>query len=84
MGDALRFSEALTLTGWRGEIATKIVTRGGDYLLAVKDNGPGIAPEFHDRVWGIFQTLEARDDIEGTGIGLAICRGIVETPSSVL
>jgi signal transduction histidine kinase len=47
--------------------------------LIVRDNGPGIAPEFHGRIWGIFQTLEARDKVEGTGIGLAVVKKIVES-----
>jgi PAS domain S-box-containing protein len=45
----------------------------------VSDNGPGIEPQFHDRIWGLFQTLEARDKVEGTGIGLAVVRKIVES-----
>ncbi|HSJ23272.1 MAG TPA: PAS domain-containing protein [Longimicrobiales bacterium] len=54
--------------------------RTGDmYRFSISDNGPGIAPEFHDRVWGIFQTLEARDKVEGTGVGLSVVRKIVET-----
>lgn len=52
----------------------------GEYHeFAVTDNGPGIAPEFHDRIWGIFQTLESRDKVEGTGIGLSVVRKIVES-----
>lgn len=47
--------------------------------FSVSDNGPGIPPEFHDRIWGIFQTLEARDDVEGTGIGLAVVKKLVES-----
>jgi PAS domain S-box-containing protein len=47
--------------------------------FSVSDNGQGIAPEFHERIWGIFQTLEARDDLEGTGIGLAVVRKLVES-----
>jgi signal transduction histidine kinase len=47
--------------------------------FTVADNGPGIAPEFHERIWGIFQTLEARDKVEGTGIGLAIVKKVVES-----
>jgi signal transduction histidine kinase len=47
--------------------------------LVVSDNGPGIAPEYHERVWGIFQTLHARDKVEGTGIGLSVVRKIVES-----
>jgi GAF domain-containing protein len=51
----------------------------GDYFeFAVADNGPGIAPRFHQRIWGIFQTLEPRDTVEGTGIGLSIVKKIVE------
>jgi len=46
--------------------------------FTVTDNGPGIAPEFHGRVWGIFQTLAARDKVEGTGIGLALVKKLVE------
>ncbi len=45
----------------------------------VIDNGPGVAPEFRDRIWVIFQTLHARDQVESTGIGLAIVKKIVET-----
>ncbi len=48
------------------------------FAFHVTDNGPGIAPEFHERIWGIFQTLEARDKVEGTGIGLALVKKIVE------
>jgi signal transduction histidine kinase len=52
--------------------------RGDAWALYVRDNGAGIAPEFHERIWGLFQTLEARDKIESTGIGLAVVRKIVE------
>ncbi|WP_437689840.1 GAF domain-containing protein [Sorangium sp. So ce176] len=47
--------------------------------FSVSDNGPGIAPAFHEKVWGMFQTLQARDKVESTGIGLAIVRKIVES-----
>ena len=49
------------------------------YEFSVRDNGGGIAPEFHERIWGLFQTLEARDKVEGTGIGLAVVKKIVES-----
>ncbi|NVJ19661.1 GAF domain-containing protein [Myxococcus sp. AM011] len=52
---------------------------GAFHDFTVKDNGPGIDPQFHDRIWGIFQTLEARDKVEGTGIGLSVVKKIVET-----
>ncbi|HLL82954.1 MAG TPA: PAS domain-containing protein, partial [Longimicrobium sp.] len=47
--------------------------------FAVSDNGPGIAPEYHERIFGIFQMLEARDKVEGTGIGLSIVKKLVES-----
>lgn len=49
------------------------------YEFFVRDNGVGIAPEYHDRIWGLFQTLERRDKIESTGIGLSVVRKIVES-----
>jgi two-component system sensor kinase FixL len=46
--------------------------------FAVRDNGQGIAPQYHERIFGIFQTLEARDKVEGAGIGLSVVKKIVE------
>ncbi len=46
--------------------------------FSVTDNGQGIAPQYHERIFGIFQTLEARDKVEGTGIGLSVVQKIVE------
>ncbi|WP_437307333.1 GAF domain-containing protein [Sorangium sp. So ce388] len=53
--------------------------QGERYEFSVSDNGPGIAPAFQEKVWGMFQTLQARDKVESTGIGLAIVRKIVES-----
>lgn len=50
-----------------------------DYVeLIVADDGPGIAPEYHDRIFEVFQTLRPRDECEGSGIGLAIVKKIAE------
>ncbi|WP_406143576.1 ATP-binding protein [Streptomyces sp. NBC_01012] len=59
-------------------ITVGCVREDGDWHLTVADNGIGIAPEFADKVFVIFQRLHARDEYEGTGIGLSLCRKIIE------
>lgn len=48
------------------------------YEFFVEDNGPGIARNYHDKIFGIFQTLQERDTFESTGIGLAIVKKILD------
>lgn len=52
--------------------------QGDHYAFTVSDNGKGIKPEHHDKVFGLFQTLVPKDKSEGTGLGLTIVKNLVE------
>lgn len=51
---------------------------GQNFEIKVKDNGPGIDPRFHKKVFGIFQTISTKDENESTGIGLSLVKKIVD------
>jgi len=61
-----------------GHITISVQELDEFYEFSVADDGPGIDPNYHSKVFVIFQTLEARDTKESTGIGLAIVKRIVE------
>jgi PAS domain S-box-containing protein len=73
IGNALKF---------RGEeppqIHIGVERQGGEWVLAVGDNGIGIDPQYFERIFQVFQRLHTRREYAGSGIGLAICKKIVE------
>ncbi len=61
-----------------GEVVLSAKRVGNFVELVVRDDGPGILPQFHDKIFQLFQTLKRRDEVEGTGMGLAIVKRLVE------
>ena len=73
VSNAAKFNEGERKTvelGW-------LKTDTGGYELFVRDNGIGIAPRYHDQIFGVFQRLHTREEYEGTGLGLAIVKKAV-------
>ena len=61
-----------------GHITVTWADQGERYQFAVTDNGPGIDPRYHQKIFAVFQVLQARDERESTGIGLALVKKILE------
>ncbi len=59
-------------------VHAEAVRRGDEWQISVTDDGQGIDPRHHDRIFVLLQRLHRNDEIEGTGMGLAICKKIVE------
>jgi PAS domain S-box-containing protein len=73
VGNALKYHSKL-----RPEIYINVAERENDWLFSVADNGIGIDPLYADKIFVIFQRLHTNHEFSGTGIGLSICKKIVE------
>lgn len=62
----------------RGEVVLSAKRVGTGIEFAVRDDGPGILPQFHGKIFQLFQTLKRRDEVEGSGMGLALVKKLVE------
>ncbi|HPF39324.1 MAG TPA: ATP-binding protein [Phycisphaerae bacterium] len=74
IGNGLKFVSR----GMTPEIEVTLEAQGERTVIGVKDNGIGIPPEFHDRIFSAFRRLHRREEYDGTGVGLSICRKVVE------
>jgi chemotaxis family two-component system sensor kinase Cph1 len=74
LGNAIKFRKQDTTP----RIHIGVQRQEDAWLFSVKDNGIGLDPQFADRIFVIFQRLHTRDEYPGSGMGLAICKKIVE------
>jgi signal transduction histidine kinase len=75
VGNAIKFRSQ---EAPRVEIRARQEEGGAFWRVAVRDNGIGIAPQFHEKAFELFSKLHSSTKYKGTGLGLAICRQIVE------
>ena len=73
IGNAIRYNDKEQI-----QINISVQEQSEGWVFSVKDNGPGIEAQYHEKIFVIFQTLNRRDDVESTGVGLAIVKKIIE------
>lgn len=74
IGNALMYHEQ----SYSPEVFLAAEKGAGEWIFSISDNGIGIAPEYYERVFGVFKRLHSQDEYPGTGMGLAICKKIIE------
>jgi PAS domain S-box-containing protein len=74
IGNGIKFQAE----GQRPHVHVSAEDEGDGWLFSFRDNGIGIDPQFNERIFTIFQRLQARGEYPGTGIGLSVCKRIVE------
>ena len=74
LGNAVKYTQRPD-----AEIRVRAFEEGAFVHLTIADNGPGIAPADQERIWGLFQKASAPSKVEGTGIGLAVVKKLIES-----
>ena len=67
-----------------GSIVIDVEEKEDQYIVSVRDDGPGISPEYHQKIFEMFQTLKSRDKVEGSGMGLAFVKKVLSFYDSAI
>ncbi len=67
-----------------GRITFRAEILADQYRFEIQDDGPGISPLYHDKIFELFQTLRPRDEVEGSGLGLAVVRKLIKRENGAI